>query len=137
VIDLTTFRLPDTFTLPLILCGTLFSFVFDPGTSAAALWSAMSAGLAFLALFSIDLIYERLRGRSGIGLGDAKLFAAAGAWLGAEALPSVLLIASMCGILAVLAGHIRGLELSPTTAIAFGPFLALGFWLTWLYGPPI
>ena len=62
----------------------------DPGGHAAGLL----AGYGVLA--GIGWVFAQLRGRRGIGLGDAKLFAAAGAWLGWAALPSVMLIA--CGL---------------------------------------
>ena len=47
--------------------------------------------------------YRRLRGREGLGLGDAKLLAAGGAWLGWTQLAPVVLIACACA-LAYVAG---------------------------------
>ena len=64
-------------------------------------------------------------------LGDVKLFAAAGAWVGWQGLPSVLLIGAATGLAAALIlGRAR-----PDQPVAFGPYLALGLWITWLYGP--
>ena len=63
-----------------------------------------------------------------------KLFAASGAWIGLEALPAVLFIASgtaLCGVL--LAGAL-GRRMTSTTRLPFGPFLAFGLWAVWLYG---
>jgi leader peptidase (prepilin peptidase)/N-methyltransferase len=76
-----------------------------------------------------------LRHRAGLGLGDAKLFAAAGAWLGPAGLPSVLVWACGAALIAVAIHSIRGQTLSRTSRIAFGPFLAFGFWIVWLFGP--
>jgi leader peptidase (prepilin peptidase)/N-methyltransferase len=80
------------------------------------------------------LCYRYARGRDGIGLGDAKLLAAAGAWVGVEALPTVLLIASLSGSVFASILKLRGMTLTSETRVAFGPFLALSFWLVWLYG---
>lgn len=132
VIDLATLRLPDAITLPLILTGPALAFAFGWG---GVLWRVASAGVGFLALFAVAHGYRALRGRAGLGLGDAKLFAAAGAWLGMEALPSVLLWACGAALLAVILAALTGRQVKATSRIPFGPFLALGFWAVWLYGP--
>ena len=80
------------------------------------------------------MLYSRVRGRDGLGLGDAKLFAASGAWLGLEGLPAVLLVACGAAIVALLVMAWRSQALSATTRIPFGPFLAFGTWIVWLYG---
>lgn len=132
-IDLRTFRLPDALTLPLVLAGITVSLLSGNGV----LWSISSALLGFAALFGIGLAYRVLRGADGLGLGDAKLLAASGAWLGAEALPAVLLYASSSALLCVAVIILFGHEVGRNTRIPFGPFLALGTWLVWLYGSPI
>src|SRR3546814_16185239 len=55
--------------------------------------------LGFALLAGLGFFYRRWRGRDGLGLGDAKLAAAGGAWLGWAALPSILLLASLGGFL--------------------------------------
>jgi leader peptidase (prepilin peptidase)/N-methyltransferase len=132
VIDLRSMRLPDALTLPLIAAGLLLAFALGWGSP---LWHAGSAAAGFLAFFALAHGYRALRGRAGLGLGDAKLFAATGAWLGLEALPSVLLWATGAALLAVLLRLILQEPLDGSSRIAFGPFLSLGFWLVWLYGP--
>lgn len=91
-------------------------------------------GFAVLALFAV--LYAKCRGRSGLGLGDAKLLGALGAWVGWSGLSSVMLIGAGAGVGSVLLGALatRRLPRGETT-LAFGPYLALGGWLTWLYGP--
>jgi prepilin signal peptidase PulO-like enzyme (type II secretory pathway) len=131
-IDFQQFRLPDSMTLPLIALGIAIAAVFQWDGPLVRL---MSAAAGFASLFAAGWIYKALRGRPGLGLGDAKLFAASGAWLGAMGLPSVLLYG--CGLALVYA---LGLKLwdrgtSLASAIPFGPFLAAGTWLVWLYGP--
>jgi len=76
-----------------------------------------------------------LRGREGLGQGDAKLLAAAGAWLGAYALPQVILVAALAALLAAAALRLSGREIRALSALPFGPFLAVAIWALWLFGP--
>jgi leader peptidase (prepilin peptidase)/N-methyltransferase len=77
-----------------------------------------------------------LRGREGLGQGDAKLLAAGGAWLGWEALPWVVLLAAMLGLALALFRRARGVALTRETALPFGPPLALAIWIIRLHGFP-
>jgi leader peptidase (prepilin peptidase)/N-methyltransferase len=61
------------------------------------------------------------------------LLAAIGAWLGVAALPFVLLLAACLGLAAAGCATVAGRKITATTAIPFGPFLALAGWLLWLY----
>jgi len=124
--------LGDIFTLPLILAGLATA----PFWSPAPFWQHVAgAAIGFLSLWAINAMYRQLRGRNGLGLGDAKLFAATGAWLTISGLASTLLYASLFACIAVILAAMIGFKLSKTTRIPFGIFLCLGFWLTWLYGP--
>lgn len=132
-IDLVAWILPDTLTLPLLLGGLLVAAGGDrlPGfTPLASLPSAaMGAAIGYLALAALALGYRRLRGRDGIGLGDAKLLGAAGAWLGAERLPMVLLAAALLGLATAV---VRRGPWRADTAVPFGPALALAFWAAYV-----
>jgi len=131
-IDLDVYRLPDALTLPLTALGVAAT----PLVMEASLWwQAASALLGFAVLAGVAFAYAKLRGRPGLGLGDAKLLAAAGAWLGMQALPSVLLLACGSALLGLLIRGWRTGSLSATSRVPFGPFLAFGTWLVWLYGP--
>lgn len=132
-VDVLVFRLPDIFTLPLIAAGLLLSFQLPDHDPPA---HVIGATAGFLVLYGIALAYRRARGREGLGLGDAKLAAAAGAWLGWQALPSVVLIA--CAVAFVWIGVallFRGREVL-SRELAFGAPLCFAFWLVWLHGPP-
>ena len=133
-IDAEHMILPDALTLPLVLAGLGAAFLFDPAT---ILGHAAGAGAGYLLLRLVEILYRRLRGRDGLGEGDAKLFAAAGAWIGWWGLGDVLLIAALAGLGVALAGAVRGRTLAAHSAIPFGPCLAVGTWLVWLYGPAI
>jgi leader peptidase (prepilin peptidase)/N-methyltransferase len=131
-VDVYFYRLPDALTLPLAAAGILVS----AATGVSPLWwSAVSAGLGFLLLAGVGWAYRYVRGRPGLGLGDAKLLAASGAWLGAGALPTVLLWATGSALVCVLVAYRRNAALTGASRLPFGPFLAFGTWLVWLYGP--
>jgi leader peptidase (prepilin peptidase) / N-methyltransferase len=129
-IDLREYRLPDVLTLPLAIAGVLVSWWFAP---ASLWWTIASMVIGFVLLAGVGMLYSHLRNREGLGLGDAKLFAASGAWLGLEGLPGVLLIACVAAIVALLVAAWRS-KISATTRVPFGPFLAFGTWIVWLYG---
>jgi leader peptidase (prepilin peptidase)/N-methyltransferase len=129
-IDLRTMILPDVLTLPLLLAGLAVTAALSPGLVAD---HALAAALGYLLLFGTARAYRRLRGRDGLGLGDAKLLAALGAWLGLSSLPIILVLASCTGLAAAGAGMLLGKRVTAATAIPFGPFLAAAGWLAWLY----
>ena len=122
-IDWRTLRLPNVITLPLIVFGITFNWVSDLrlSTPSSALLGVL---LGYASLWALNAGYRRLQNRNGIGMGDAKLLAALGACLGWGALPSILLIASITGL---VGGSIwlksRGHQLQQ--AFPFGPFLAI------------
>lgn len=127
-IDFDTFRLPDLITLPLILAGLAVTWAFQ----FPALYDHAAAALVgYLAFRLLDFAYLILRHRQGLGEGDAKLLAGAGAWLGLQALPYVILGAGVMGIAMVL-GRREGPR--GQRKIAFGPALALAFFLMLVFG---
>jgi leader peptidase (prepilin peptidase)/N-methyltransferase len=87
------------------------------------------------ALLLVRFLYQYLRGREGLGLGDVKLFAAAGAWVKPEGLPSVLLIGAALSLLYALFAFRRSLVGAAQQKVPLGAGLCAGLWLTWLYGP--
>jgi leader peptidase (prepilin peptidase)/N-methyltransferase len=131
-IDVRDYRLPDALTMPLAAFGLLVAWWMQ---ASPVWWHAASAVVGFGALAALAEAYRHLRGRDGLGLGDAKLLAASGAWLGVEGLPTVLLWASGSAIVAVLVSRWHSGTFLSDTRIPFGPFLAFGTWLVWLYGP--
>ncbi len=95
-IDWRTGLLPDVLTLPLIVTGLTVAYAIDPASLADHVIGAV-AGFAIFALLAAA--YRRFRGRDGLGLGDAKLLAAAGAWLSWTGLPTTVLFAALAGLL--------------------------------------
>jgi prepilin signal peptidase PulO-like enzyme (type II secretory pathway) len=129
-IDLRTYLLPDPLNAAVLLLGGLMVTITRP---EAWIWHLSGAIAGFAMLWLVETFYRRLRGRDGLGRGDAKLLGAVGAWVGAAGLAPVLLIASLSGITAVLAlSAFDSKRLSGQTAIAFGPWIALGGYAVWL-----
>jgi leader peptidase (prepilin peptidase)/N-methyltransferase len=131
-VDLLAFCLPDIVTLPLVAIGLLGAQLL-PGERV--LDHAAAAVLGYTAFWAIAWIFRQVRGKEGLGLGDAKLAAAAGSWLGLLSLPSVLLLASVAGILWVLVRALFKGRAALNERIAFGVPLCVAIWIVWLYGP--
>lgn len=122
-IDLRTFRLPDVVTLPLILSGLLVSGLSNQGFVSFQ-DSAIGATLGYLSLWLLNSLYRFAKQQDGIGMGDAKLLAALGAWLGWFALPGILLMASLTGLIGGLI-WLKWNKQNHRSAFPFGPFLAI------------
>ncbi len=124
--------LPDGLTLPLIPLGLAAAAALQPEQLGD---TVLGAAAGYLGLRAVAWAYRRLRGREGLGRGDAKLLAAAGAWVGASGLPSVLAGAALAALAAVGMAALAGWRVERHAALPFGPFLAAATWLVWLYGP--
>lgn len=129
-VDLRQHRVPDALSLPLIAAGFAVALTVSYQPFTRHLLGAL-AGYGIFAL--IGEIHFRLRRSEGLGLGDAKLFAAAGAWMGWPALPMVLMTASLSAVAFVLVAWRRPLC---TRRLPFAPFLSVGFWSVWVFGAP-
>lgn len=112
-------RLPDALTLPLVLLGLGATWWLEPD---AMLDNAVGAMAGFSLFWLVRVSYRALRGREGLGLGDAKLLAAAGAWVGWQGLDSVVLLGALASIALAL---LRRQTLAGSLVVPFGPGLAL------------
>lgn len=132
-IDLDTYYLPDSITLPLLWLGLLFNI---HGTFTALPAAVIGAAAGYLSLWSVYWIFKWATGKEGMGYGDFKLLAAIGAWLGWQMLPLTILLSSLVGAtigigLIVFAGRGR------SAPIPFGPYLAIAGMIALLYGPTL
>lgn len=129
-VDLDRQILPDVLTIGLCAFGLAYAFLAGADQLVACL---IGAFVGYGSFFILIRIYLSLRGRPGMGMGDAKLLAAAGAWLGWTALPYVVLVASGVCLFMTAAAGIAGRQVSLGSKIAFGPFLAIAIWSIWLF----
>lgn len=128
-IDWTHMRLPDVLTLPLVLAGLAATAMLAPDMLAD---HAAATILGYLTFRAIGALYRWRRGRDGLGQGDAKLLAAAGAWVGLAGLPSVMLGGAVLGLAMAGVQWLRGKRIVAETAFPFGSCLAVATWLVWL-----
>src|SRR5262245_2737338 len=132
IIDYKYFLLPDFLTLPLIPFGLVVIWASDPSRLIHHV-NGVALGFGFVVL--LREAYRLLRGREGMGFGDAKLLAASGAFVSWEGLPSVVLIASLTALGLALLKSLQGTGMSFADRLPFGTFLCLSTWIVWLYGP--
>jgi leader peptidase (prepilin peptidase)/N-methyltransferase len=121
VIDLRHRILPNVITLPGIVAGLVFSAMLPPGWLASAIGAAVGGGV----LFVIAEAYYRLRGVEGLGMGDVKMLAMIGAFLGWQLTLVTLVLASFSGSV-VGVGLIASGRGGMQAALPFGTFLAVG-----------
>ena len=124
LLDAEHFWLPSAITIPLGLAGLAANAWLVPADLPAHL---IGAAAGYLSLTGVAALYKIIRGRTGLGGGDAKLFAASGAWLGWQALPLVLAAAAVSGLVVVPVLWRR--DLTATTRLPFGVFLAPAIWI--------
>jgi leader peptidase (prepilin peptidase)/N-methyltransferase len=132
-IDLDTFYLPDSITLPLLWTGLLFNL----GATFTDLRSAViGAAAGYLALWVVYWGFKLATGKEGMGYGDFKLLAAIGAWLGWKMLPLVILLSSFVGA-AVGIALIVFAQRGRSVPIPFGPYLAAAGLIALFWGEGI
>jgi leader peptidase (prepilin peptidase) / N-methyltransferase len=132
-VDLLTLRLPDAITLPLAAVG--LALAAGIGLEPSFVWRLGAAVTGYGIVWALNEGYRAIRGRAGMGLGDAKLLAVAGGWLGFEGLAATLLYSCAGALLFVAVRYFRGNTVGRDEPLPFGPFLAAAIWLVWLYGP--
>ncbi len=119
LLDARHFWLPDRLSAVLAITGLVLAGPLL-GASLLDRWIGALAGGAALAL--IAWAYRRVRGGDGMGGGDPKLVAAIGCWLGWQALPLMLLLASLGGIVWVLIAQKKGDQPLAQRPVPFGVF---------------
>jgi len=131
-IDLEHQILPNVITLPGIVAGFVASWFLPPGWLSSLIGIAIGGGV----LWAIAEAYYRVRGQEGLGMGDVKMLAMIGAFLGWPLTLVTLVFASF-------AGSVVGVGLMATgrgtmqAALPFGTFLALGAMTAALIGEPL
>lgn len=132
-IDLDHFLLPDNLTLPLLWLGLIINI---DNTFTNIVSAVYGAAAGYLILWSIYWAFKLITGKEGMGYGDFKLLAALGAWMGISALPLIILLSSVSGVvIAVILSitHKKALD----NPIPFGPYLTIAGFITLIWGPQI
>jgi len=133
MIDFDHQLLPDDITLPLIWLGLLANSFGVFTDLQSAVYGAIAG---YLALWIVYWAFKLLTGKEGMGYGDFKLLSALGAWLGWQALPTIILLSSLVGTVVgifVLIVKNKG----KSVPIPFGPYLAIAGWIALIWGDQI
>jgi leader peptidase (prepilin peptidase)/N-methyltransferase len=133
IVDARYFVIPDE----LNLAGFAFGLAYAGLTAHSALEAialAMLRGLALALVFlAVRAMYQRLRGRQGIGLGDVKLAAVAGVWLDWQIMPIAVNIAALAALAVYLTRQLAlGRPVRSTSRLPFGLFFAPAIWVGWV-----
>lgn len=131
MIDIEHQIIPDVLTLPGIpLC-------LAAGTYLNGFWDSLIGLLVGGGLFYLLAVgYLKTRGKEGMGGGDIKYIAAAGALVGWEQVLFIIFIGALTG--GIFGGIGMGVKkLDFLSRIPFGPFLALATLISIFYGQPI
>lgn len=115
--DLEQRIIPNKVLLVAAVLGVAIVVVADPASLPERAIAAVAAGALF---FAAALLYPR-----GMGLGDVKLAAVMGLFLGQDVAPAIF-VALLTGSVVGLATIVRHGAAARKRAIPFGPFLALG-----------
>jgi leader peptidase (prepilin peptidase)/N-methyltransferase len=132
--DIRHFIVPDALSASAFVLGLIFAGLFDDAPLAEAIVTCLlRAATAALPLLALMLIYEWWRGRPGLGLGDVKLAAVAGAWLDWFTIVGVIEVAALAALAAyVVWRYVLHRPIAATTPLPFGLFLAPAIWGGWL-----
>ncbi len=123
VIDFRLMIIPDVISLPMIALSPLIALVHPDLTLKSSLFG-VAAGFGIF--YGIAWIYVLVRKEYGLGMGDVKLLAAMGGWLGVEAVLPIIFYGSLVGSVVGIGALIASRKVDLKTALPFGPFLALG-----------
>ena len=158
-IDLQHGILPDLVTLPGIAMGLVFSLALGMAGFNAALWGAVVGAMVPFSVRLLYMAYVRARSalgrtpvaepdlpletsdqederREGMGLGDVKMLAMVGAFLGVGKVLLTMLLGSVIGSLYVVPLVLLGRQ-SMKTSVPFGPFLGIAALISLFFGTEI
>lgn len=129
MIDVDHQLLPDSLTLPLLWLGLLLN---TQSTFVDLQSAVLGAAFGYLSLWSVYWLFKLVTGKEGMGYGDFKLLAVFGAWFGWQILTNIILLSSVVGAIWGIA-MIIALGRDSQKPMAFGPFIAVAGWLSFMY----
>lgn len=130
--DLARMLIPDGYTAAIAFVGAALALATHgwAGLGVASIEAAILAACLML----MSLLYERLRGRSGLGFGDVKLLSASALLIGVWGVGMQILFASVAALVfTALRAARRRRPLKAVTRIPFATFLAPALVLVWAW----
>jgi leader peptidase (prepilin peptidase)/N-methyltransferase len=133
--DIRHFIIPNALSGTAFVLGVIFAGLFDDAPLMEAIVTCLlRAAAAALPLLALMLLYEWWRGRPGLGLGDVKLAAVAGAWLDWLTIVAAIEVAALAALAAYgVWRYVLRRPIAATTPLPFGLFLAPAIWAGWLF----
>lgn len=140
-VDLEFLIIPDVINFAGIGCGLIFAVLYPPLLKADSWWqglcrSFLGAVIAGGVLYLIAVSASYLFKKEAMGMGDVKLLAMIGAFIGWPWALFTIFTSSLLGSLAALVLLVAG-KASLKGKIPFGPFLCLGALVSLFWGPEI
>ena len=130
IFDYRLMIIPDELNALALIAG-LAAAGLETSPANAILAAVARASVMFAAFFVFRFGYRRLRGVEGMGLGDVKLAAVAGAWLDWPYLPVAVDVAALSALAVAVFARLRGRKLHPMAKLPFGVFFAPSIWACW------
>jgi len=124
-VDFRTHTISDDFSIAVAVGGVIIALAWGEFW-----WHALTAGIVFAFLWTLGFLVSRLRKRESLGMGDVWIFSAAALALGPFLVSIAILLSSVLGLVYAL---LHGVSSGET--IPFGPFIALGTYITLLCSP--
>jgi len=137
IVDARRFIIPNELTAAALALGFVNAAMQDSGLVLESLAGAALRGAVMAIVFlSLRILYRRVRGHDGIGLGDVKLAGVAGVWLDWWVLPVAIEIAALAAIAVYAVRFLYGRRppAGLKAKLPFGLFLAPAIWAGWLLG---
>jgi leader peptidase (prepilin peptidase)/N-methyltransferase len=131
-IDARYFLIPDELVLAGLALGLIQAALLPGPTVSNIATAVLRAGVLAALFLTFRVSYRFIRGREGLGLGDVKLAAVGGLWLGWMGSAIAIEIAALTALASVLFGTLGGRSFTRTTRLPFGLFFAPAIWVAWL-----
>lgn len=133
-IDLRTFLLPNvlTYSGAVIVLGASFSGLLSISFADSLAGAIVGPSI----LWAVAALFKLARNMEGLGIGDVKFMVMLGGLVGWQGLSWLILVASASALIFALF-YLKGKDNMTRTPIPFGPFLALGACVTYVYLPKL
>jgi leader peptidase (prepilin peptidase)/N-methyltransferase len=129
VIDIERRIIPNRITYPATLIAVLLGLALDAGHEPRRLmWAGVAGGF---------LLLTALVNPAGMGMGDVKLLAVMGLFLGRPVVIALFLALLGPVVVGVVRARRQGVRAARKSALPFGPYLALGGLIAIVAGDPI
>ena len=126
VIDFRLMIIPDVISLPMIGLAPVVVYLHPELDWFSALAGILAGGGS---LYVVAWTYWLIKRSAGLGMGDVKLLAFIGGWMGYQAIFPTILVGSILGAVCGVGLMVRSSTFSLKSALPFGPFLGVGAWL--------